>query len=108
MAKFKRFDNQVALQLDAKLSSGTATYHVGDLVEYIASTKVASKITTIANIETALGAGHKVILISQGDAVTEKTGTGYKSYAISDTVAMSTTEKTLVGYDVTDSTNIEL
>lgn len=108
MAKFKRVADQYTEQVDAKLSSGTATWNVGDLFSYVHSTKVAAKITKASEVEAALGAGKRVYLIAQSDAVTEKTGTAnIKTYKLAQTVAMGTTAKIVVAYPVTDVTNIE-
>jgi diphthamide biosynthesis methyltransferase len=116
MATFKRFDNQKAVQFECGQASGNSsalTLNVGDLVSYVPATNIVAKITKASEVSTALGAGYKVYLIAQGDAVTNKSGTEYKTYKIGKTVTIPAysagNAKTalLVGYDVTDVNNID-
>lgn len=106
MATFKRISDFESRQVNVKLQSGSATWKVGDLFTYTASSEVGAKITKKSEVETALGAGKQVYLIAQGDDVTFKNGTEYKTYKLSQNVAMSTTAKIVVAYPVTDVTNI--
>lgn len=103
---FKKFDNQETVKVVAKLAASTANWKPGDLFSYVPSTGVAANITKASEVETALGAGSQVYMVAQSDQITEATPLAYKTYNISDVVAMSTTAKTVVAYKVTDVENI--
>lgn len=107
MATFKHVDEQYTVQIDAKAASAL-TLHVGDLISYIPSTQVAAKITKVSEVQTALGNGYKVYLVAQADAITDKTGTAYKTYTFADTVVLNaSTPRIVVCYEVEDYTNID-
>lgn len=106
MASFKRVDDQHTIQVEAKAASDL-TLNVGDLISYIPSTQVAAKITKRSEVQTALGAGYKVLLVAQSDAVTDKSGLAYKNYNMSKTVVLgASATRIVVGYDVVDVENI--
>lgn len=106
MAKFKRVADFEARQIEA--ISATSSYNVGDVVSYVPSTKTIAKLSNVSDITAAFADGKEVYLLAQSDAVTEKTGTAYKSYAIGKAITVdSSVAKVVVGYAVEDSTNIE-
>lgn len=110
MAKFKRVADFEARTIPAKMSAatvGTVSFKPGDLVSYVPSTHVIAAVSTTADIVTALDAGNQVYMLAQSDAVTEKSGTEYKSYKINRNIAMTSAEKLIVGYAVEDATNVE-
>lgn len=111
MARFKRVNDQYAIQIDAYETLGN-DLHVGDVLSYNPNTKEAVKLTTLAGAITAESNGLQIIVISQGDQVTNKEGTAYKTYTVSSLVDMSNAKeaaksKIIVGYVVKDLTNLQ-
>lgn len=107
MFTFKKYDNQKTAQVSAKLASGSADWTVGDLFSLVPDTGVAAKVSTLAEAKAAIVAGSQLYVVAQGDAVTDKTGTPYKSYKIDRTVKMSNTPKIVVAYIVEDIHNLD-
>ena len=92
---FKKFDNQQVYQLE--ISNGSAAgLKVGSLFSY--ADGVATKVTTKEGAE-----GKELYLVAQSDAVTYKTGTAYKSYAIDPVVE----GLVIVAYRVDSIENLE-
>ena len=111
MAKFKRVNDQYTTQINAYCTA-TAQLYVGDVISFNSNTGEAVKLTDLASCVTAVGSGLQVYIIAQGDAVTEKTGTDYKTYTVSTLVDMTGhqtdgQEKIIVAYLVKDLTNIQ-
>lgn len=104
---FKKFDNQQVYQLEAKASVQIDAV-VGDVISYVPSTQTAEKITKKSEAETALGAGKQLYLLAQSDAVTDKTGTAYKTYIIPRTITIGTDATTVVvGYRIDSIENVD-
>ena len=111
MAEFKRVNDQYTVHFEAYETAGN-DLHVGDVLSYNPNTKEAAKLDGMDDVVTAASNGLEIFIIAQGDAVTEKTGTPYKTYTVSTIVDMSGhtssgSEKTITGYLVKDITNIE-
>lgn len=125
MAKFKRLNDQYAITLKAYEALGN-DLHVGDVVSAKEDPAhvgiyVIEKLTDSDDVVTAHAAGKEVLILSQGDQITNKSmsvindqdvDTSYKSYAVSTLIDMSAattydTAKLVTGYVVQDSTNIQ-
>lgn len=92
---FKKFEGQETVQIPVT----TINAKVGDLIS------VEEGVATVHSTIADAPAGKKLYIIAQSDAVTEKTGTAYKSYAISDTVVAK--EGIVVCYPVKDIEGLE-
>lgn len=92
---FKKFEGQETVQIPVT----TINAKVGDLISV--EEGVATVHPTIADAP----AGKKLYIIAQSDAVTEKTGTAYKSYEISREVKAN--EGIVVCYPVKDIEGLE-
>lgn len=110
MAEFKRVNDQYTVSFEAYYTTG-GKLSVGTVVAYNPNTKAITLVDGLDDAVTAKGNGNEIFIIAQSDAVTEKTGTPYKTYTISDEVdftnhTSSGNEKTITGYLVKDITNI--
>lgn len=105
---FKKFDEQQVYQVPVIHETG-AKLEVGDVFSYNPSTKAfVLKIDNVTDAFAAVGKGEDLYLIAQSDAVTEKTGTAYKSYAIDKTVNLKAgEEKVVAAYRITKIDNVE-
>ena len=103
---FKKFDEQKVYQVSVN-PSDSHELSVGDMIA-VDTAKDVSEITRVAQANEALAAGKTLYIIAQSDAVTDKTGTAYKSYDISRLVTLNAaTPAVVVAYKVTDLENIE-
>lgn len=111
MAKFNRVDYQQVYSFDAyDADAVSSTYKVGSVISRNKSTGEIAPIASAADAITALGNGLELYIIAQSDAVTYKTGTPYKSYALDDSVVVSTVSTSpsvIAGYRVDNIDNIE-
>ena len=76
-----------------------------------AATDEVAKITTMTAAKQAKADGLELYIVAQGDAVTNKTGTAYKNYKISQDVkvGIAASSATLIaGYRVDNLDNITL
>lgn len=104
---FKKFDEQQVYQVPAKHTTGLEL-EVGDVFSHNPATHEVEKIDTKANAIAAQGDQKELYLVAQSDAVTEKTGTEYKNYAISRIVTLeANVEKIVAAYRITMIDNIE-
>lgn len=115
MAQFIRVDYQQVYTFkgyQTAANEGAALkLTVGDLISRNAATNEVAKITTMAAAKQAKDDGMELYIVAQGDAVTNKTGTAYKSYKISQdvTVGIAAASATLIaGYRVDNLDNITL
>lgn len=76
---FKKFEGQETVQIPVT----TINAKVGDLISV---TEGAAMVHPTIDDAKENAAGKKLYIVAQSDAVTEKTGTAYKSYEISRTV----------------------
>lgn len=108
MARFKKFDNQQVFQL---VSKTVDEFEVGDVISYNAapSSQEVTLVDTYAKAKQAMDDGLELYLIAQSDAITYKTGTGYKSAKLGDeTVNLDGAEHNIVvAYRVENLSNIE-
>jgi hypothetical protein len=108
MARFKKFDNQQVFQL---VSKTVAEFEVGDLISYNADpdSQAVTLVDTYEKAKTAMSTGLELYIIAQSDAITYKTGTGYKSAKLGDeTVNLDGAEHNIVvAYRVENLSNIE-
>lgn len=103
---FNKFDEQKVYQVSVN-PSDSHELSVGDMIA-VDTAKDVSEITRVAQANEALAAGKTLYIIAQSDAVTDKTGTAYKSYDISRLVTLNAaTPAVVVAYKVTDLENIE-
>ena len=111
MAKFKRVDYQQAYAIKAYASATEdLKLVVGNIISHNAGTDQVALLSDAAAAVTAKNNGLEIYIISQADAVTYKTGTSYKSYAIDNTVVVpsnSASKGLVVGYRVDNLDNIE-
>ena len=109
MATFKRVNEQETRQISCYLAA-EATIKVGDVLDFNPATGLVSKCSNQADLVACEATGNQVYIVAQSDAVTHKTGTGYKEYKLSDAVTISTdssAKSVVVGYLVKDITNVE-
>ena len=113
MATFKRINEQETRQVACYTTSTESADHVltvGDVIGVNPATNLVTKCTDAAEVLASQASGDIIYIVAQGDAVTHKTGTGYKEYKISDSVTVSTdsdNKSNVVGFIVKDVTNIE-
>lgn len=108
MATFKRVNEQETRQLKC-YAEDTLSLKSGDVVSFDFATETVAKCTDASEVAAA-ATDKQIYIIAQSDAVTDKTGTGYKEYKISNTVVVdsdSSKRTVIVGYLVKDVTNIE-
>lgn len=104
---FKKFDEQQVYQVPC-ISAGGLELEVGDVFSHNPATKAVEKVDTKADAVAAFGDQKELYLVAQGDAVTEKVGTGHKEYNISRLVNLeAATEKVVAAYRVTMIDNVE-
>lgn len=104
---FKKFDEQQVYQVPCVNALGLEL-EVGDVISHNPATKAVEQVSTKANAIAALGDQKELYLIAQSDAVTEKTGTAYKSYDISRIVNLEAgVEKIVAAYRITMVDNVE-
>lgn len=106
MARFKKFDNQQVFQL---VTSTVAEFEVEDMISYDADAQTVTLVDSYEKAKTAMGNGLELYIIAQSDAITYKTGTGYKSAKLGDeTVNLDGAEHNIVvAYRVENLSNIE-
>lgn len=111
MAVFKRVNDQYTITVDAYEANGDE-FVVGDVVAYDVQTKEITKIEDEEELQEAAEGGLTILILAQSDAVTYKTGTGYKEYKTSriidfaDHITAAATKK-ITGYVVKDITNVQ-
>lgn len=104
---FKKFDEQQVYQVPCVNAEGLEL-EVGDVISHNPATKAVEQVSTKADAITALADQKELYLIAQGDAVTEKTGTEYKSYNIGRLVNLeAAVEKIVACYRITMIDNVE-
>ena len=104
---FKKFDEQQVYQVPCTNVAGLEL-QVGDVFSHNPATHEVEKIDTKANAITAQANQKELYLVAQSDAVTEKTGTAYKTYAIDRIVNLEAgVEKIVAAYRITMIDNIE-
>lgn len=111
MAVFKRVNDQYTITVDAYEALG-GKLKVGDVVTYDVQSKEITKIDNETELKQAANNGLTILILAQSDAVTEKTGTGYKEYKTSRDVNFAghttgETTKKITGYVVKDITNVQ-
>lgn len=111
MAVFKRVNDQYTITVDAYEALGDE-FEVGNVVAYNVQSKEITKIEDEAALKEAAEDGMTILILAQSDAVTYKTGTGYKEYKTSriiDFADHTTGEATkkITGYVVKDITNVQ-
>lgn len=111
MAVFKRVNDQYTITVDAYKALGDKL-KVGDVVAYDVQSKEITIIENEAALKDAADTGMTILILAQSDAVTEKTGTGYKEYKTSRDVdfeghTTGATTKKITGYVVKDITNVQ-
>ena len=92
---FKKFEGQETVQIPVT----SINAKVGDLIS------VEEGVATVYSTIASAPADKKLYIVAQSDAVTEKTGTAYKSYEISRTVTAP--EGIVVCYPVKDIEGLE-
>jgi hypothetical protein len=103
---FKKFDEQKVYQVSVN-PKDSHELEVGAMIA-VDTAKDVSEITTIAQANEALAANKTLYIIAQSDAVTDKTGTAYKSYDMSRMVTLNAaTPAVIAAYKVTDLENVE-
>lgn len=91
MAEFKRVDDQQVYTLEVfDADAASDTYSVGSVISRDSSTKEIAPVANAAAAKQAITAGLQLYVIAQSDAVTNKTGTGYKHYDLDKDVEVST------------------
>lgn len=104
---FKKYDEQQVYQVPAKNAAGI-DLAVGDVFSQNPSTHEIEKITTKAEAVAAAADQKELYLVAQSDAITYKTGTEYKSYAIGETVTAEANVETIIAaYRVTMIDNVD-
>ena len=104
---FKKYDEQQVYQVPAKNDAGI-DLAVGDVFSHNPANHEIEKITTKAEAIAALSDQKELYLVAQSDAITYKTGTNYKSYAIGDTVESDANVETIIAaYRVTMVDNVD-
>lgn len=109
MATFKKFDEQQTYQVPVYITGG-AELEVGDVFSHNPATHEGAEIKSKAEAIAALADQKELYLVAQSDAVTYKTGTEYKNYAIGKTVnvgANAENETIVVAYRITFIDNVE-
>lgn len=106
MARFKKFDNQQVFQL---VTETVGVFEVEDMISYDADTQAVTLVDSYEKAKTAMGNGLELYIIAQSDAITYKTGTGYKSAKLGDEkVTLDGAEHNIVvAYRVENLSNIE-
>lgn len=107
---FKKFDEQQVYQVSCTNPAleGELTLKVGDVFSVTPVTHEISKVVNKAAAVEAIADQNALYLVAQSDAVTEKTGTAYKSYAMDDSVTIKAEEtKIVAAYRITDIENVE-
>ena len=96
MATFKRVDYQQVYTLDVydSVNSGSA-YVVGEVISRNPNTKEIDHCASASAAKTALAAGDELYIIAQSDAVTNKTGTAYKTYKLARSLSISDSSSAL-------------
>lgn len=108
MATFKRVDDQQVYSFTA-YSEEELELFVGDVIDRNSSTSEINKIESAEDAMAAIVDGHELYLLAQSTAVTEKTGTPYKTYALDKKVVVSTDatdQSILAGYRIDNIDNI--
>ena len=105
---FKKFDEQQVYQVPCTNVSGLKL-KVGDVFAQNPATHEVEPIATKAEaVETQAEGIRELYMVAQSDAVTEKTGTAYKTYAIDRIVNLEAgVEKIVAAYRITMIDNIE-
>lgn len=109
MATFKKFDEQQVYQVPVYITGG-AELEVGDVFSHNPATHEGAEVTTKSDAVAAFGDQKELYMVAQGDAVTYKTGTEYKNYAMGRTVnvgANKENETIVVAYRITIIDNVE-
>lgn len=110
MAEFKRVDDQQVYTLEVYDADAIAgTYSVGSVISRNPQTKEIALVENAAAAKAAIDDGQLLYLIAQSDAVTYKTGTGYKYYDLEKDVEVSTSSDApslLAAYRVDNIDNI--
>ena len=108
MATFKRVDDQQVYSFTAYSADGEELF-VGDVIDRNSATGEINKVASAADAMAAKVEGHELYLLAQSTAVTEKTGTAYKTYALDKKVVVSTDatdQSILAGYRIDNIDNI--
>lgn len=104
---FKKFDEQQVYQVPATHAAGLEL-EVGAVFSHNPATKEVEEVTAKADAIAALADQKELYLVAQGDAVTEKTGTEYKSYNVSRLVTLAAgVEKVIAAYRIDMIDNVE-
>lgn len=111
MAKFKRVDGQQVYSLFVYDADATEeTYEVGSVIGHNVANNEIAPLADAATAKAAKDDGQEIYIIAQSDAVTNKTGTAYKTYKLDRSVIVSTTAEnlsTIAAYRVDNLDNIE-
>lgn len=109
MATFKKFDEQQVYQVPVYITGG-AELEVGAVFSQDPASHEGAVITAKDDAVAAIGAQKELYIVAQSDAVTYKTGTEYKNYAIGRTVTVGADaahETIVAAYRVTFIDNVE-
>ena len=109
MATFKRVDGQQVYSFTAYIDTDGDELFVGDVIDRNSATGEINKVASAADAMAAKVEGHELYLLAQSTAVTEKTGTAYKTYALDKSVVVSTDatdQSILAGYRIDNIDNI--
>jgi hypothetical protein len=108
MATFKRVDDQQVYSFTAYAGEELELF-VGDVIDRNSSNGEINKVESAADAMAAKVEGHELYLLAQSTAVTEKTGTPHKTYALDKKVVVSTDAtdpSILAGYRIDNIDNI--
>lgn len=105
---FKKYDEQQVYQVEAKnATGGELKLKVGEVIGIDCVSREISKIANKSAAEIALADQNELYLIAQSDDITEKLGTAYKTYKISDEVVLDNGEtKIIAAYRITMIDNV--
>lgn len=105
---FKKFDEQKVYQVPC-VNAGGIELEVGDIFSHNPASHEVEQITSKGDALAIVNEGiRELYMVAQSDAVTEKTGTGYKDYNIGRLVNLEAgVEKIVAAYRVTMIDNVE-
>ena len=97
MASFKRIDRQQVYSLEVYDGRETKTepFAVGDVISRNPNSKAILKVADESAAVTAKSNGLELYIIAQSDAVTNKSGTAYKTYRLNRELAVSDSSSAL-------------
>lgn len=111
MATFRKFDNQQVYQIH---TTSETELKVGDVVSYNPANRELTKVTSKSDAIEKFADQKELFIVAQSDAVTFKTGRGYKNYKLDETVngpiaaenLNEDGERTIVAYRIETLANV--